>query len=98
MRFSFGFAIGAWWVAGCASVDHTELRPDQKVARLMMLEDERSLGFGEVLTRLDDSSPQIQRRAALALGRIGAPESLAPLVALLSDPDADMRSTAAFSL
>lgn len=98
MRFSFGFALGAWWVAGCASVDHTELRPDQKVARLMMLEDERSLGFGEVLTRLDDSSPQIQRRAALALGRIGAPESAAPLVALLSDPDADMRSTAAFSL
>jgi HEAT repeat protein len=98
MRSGFGILLSASLVTGCASLDYTELRPDQKFARLMMLEDQRSLGEGEVLTRLDDPSPRIRLRAAVALGRIGSPAGEAPLVALLSDSDPDMRASAAFSL
>ena len=98
MRPSFRFLITAWLVTGCASAERGPLSLNEKYARLMMLEDERSLGVGEVITRLDDRSSLIRRRATLALGRIGSPEGTLPLVALLSDPQAEIRSTAALSL
>ena len=98
MRYGFGFLLSASLASGCASLDYTELRPDQKFARLMMLEDERSLGAGEVVTRLSDPSPRIRLRANLALGRIGSPAGEPHLVAKLSDSDSDMRAVAAFCL
>src|SRR5262249_20223503 len=35
-----------------------------------------------------DSEARVRRRAALAIGRVGLPEGVAPLTATLSDPDA----------
>jgi HEAT repeat protein len=98
MRYGLGILLSASLASGCASLDYTELRPDQKFARLMMLEDERSLGAGEIVTRLSDPSPRIRLRATLALGRIGSTAGEPHLVATLSDPDSDMRAVAAFSL
>ena len=98
MKLASRLVVGAWLFTGCATADRTELSLNEKYARLMMLEDQRSLGAGEVLTRLGDPSPLIRRRAALAIGRIGFPEGASPLMELLSDPEADVRSTAALSL
>ncbi len=47
---------------------------------------------------LADSEGRIRRRAALAIGRVGLPEGVAPLAGLLSDPDAQVRQMAAFAL
>jgi len=87
-------------LSGCATPRPTyvELRLEQKLARLMKLEDERSLGEGEIVERLSDRAPRVRRRAALALGRIGEPETAAPLAALLRDPEPAVRAMAAFSL
>ncbi len=98
MELRFWLLFSALLAGGCASADRTQLRDIDKVARLMKLEDERSLGEGEILTRLSDPNPQIRRRAALALGRIGAPESVGWLVPVLSDPVPLVRAEAAFSL
>jgi cyclophilin family peptidyl-prolyl cis-trans isomerase/HEAT repeat protein len=45
-----------------------------------------------------DSEARVRRRAALALGRVGLPEGVAPLTATLTDPDPDVRAMAAFGL
>lgn len=98
MRLPYGILIAASVVSGCASAERGPLTLNEKYARLMMLEDQRSLGAGEVLSYLDDRSPLIRRRAILALGRIGSPESEPLLADLLSDPEPEIRSTAALSL
>ncbi|MGH9460048.1 MAG: HEAT repeat domain-containing protein [Vicinamibacteria bacterium] len=98
MRSALALLASACLITGCASADRGALTLNEKYARLMMLEDERSLGAGEILTRLDDPNSLIRRRATLALGRIGSPEAMLPLVALLSDSDAEIRSTAALAL
>ena len=45
-----------------------------------------------------DSEARIRRRAALAIGRVGLPAGVQPLVATLSDSDPDVREMAAFAL
>ena len=45
-----------------------------------------------------DSEARIRRRAALAIGRVGLPAGVQPLVATLSDIDPDVREMAAFGL
>ncbi len=47
---------------------------------------------------LSDSEARIRRRAALAIGRVGLPAGIQPLVARLSDTDPDVRAMAAFAL
>ncbi|HEY3885533.1 MAG TPA: HEAT repeat domain-containing protein, partial [Vicinamibacterales bacterium] len=47
---------------------------------------------------LKDSSAAIRRRAALAIGRVGLSEGVAPLEATLADANADVRQMAAFAL
>lgn len=85
-------------LGGCKTIEVAELHYDQKLARLIKLEDERSLGAGEILTRLSEPEPQMRRRAALALGRIGASGTAPRLADLLDDPDDTVRIAAAFSL
>jgi HEAT repeat protein/cyclophilin family peptidyl-prolyl cis-trans isomerase len=46
----------------------------------------------------DTTTPRIRRQAALAVGRVGLPEGVPPLVKLLADPDQEVRQTAAFAL
>ena len=47
---------------------------------------------------LSDSEGRVRRRAALAIGRVGLPDGVAPLAALLTDTDAQVRQMAAFAL
>ena len=85
-------------IGACKTIEIAELRHDEKLARLMKLEDERSLGAGELLSRFSEYEPQLRRRAALAAGRIGDSEAASPLAALLDDPEETVRITAAFAL
>jgi cyclophilin family peptidyl-prolyl cis-trans isomerase/HEAT repeat protein len=93
-------AASALLLTDCASAPvNVELSLDQKLARLLRLEDERSLGGGEIVSRLSDAAPRVRRQAALALARIADPSVAAPLGSvLLQDPDAAVRAMAAFAL
>ena len=52
----------------------------------------------DLLALLSDTEPQLRRRAALALGRIGLPEGVTPLLASLADPEVEVRQMSAFAL
>lgn len=53
----------------------------------------------DLLQLLDDRDARMRRRAALAVGRVGLPEGVAPLSKVLaSDADADVRAMAAFAI
>ena len=52
----------------------------------------------DVVRLLGDEEGRIRRRAALAVGRIGLPDGIAPLLQVLGDPDAEVRQMAAFGL
>ena len=52
----------------------------------------------DLLALLTDPEPQLRRRAALAIGRIGLPEGVAPLISSLADPEVEVRQMAAFAL
>jgi cyclophilin family peptidyl-prolyl cis-trans isomerase/HEAT repeat protein len=70
----------------------------EKMARILRLEDERSLGDGELDRYLADGDRGVRRRAALAAGRIGD-STLAPsLVTRLNDGEAEVRQMSAFAL
>lgn len=71
---------------------------EDSLARLMKLEDERSLGDGEVVGRLADAEPLLRARAALALARIGSADAALLLAPLLRDPSDYVRGTSAFGL
>jgi cyclophilin family peptidyl-prolyl cis-trans isomerase/HEAT repeat protein len=45
-----------------------------------------------------DSDARVRRRAALAIGRVGLPEGVQPLIGMLTDQDPDVRAMAAFGL
>ncbi len=96
----FGFSIAALVSLGCPKAPEQVEVPslEDNLARLMKLEDERSLGDGEVVARLGDPEPLARARAALALARIGSPDAPSLLTPLLDDPSAYVRRTAAFSL
>ncbi len=52
----------------------------------------------DLLRLITDSEARIRRRAALAIGRAGLPEGVAPLQTALADPDPEVREMAAFAL
>ncbi len=52
----------------------------------------------DLVELLADPSPRVRRRAALAIGRVGRPEGIAPLVASLGDAEAEVRQMSAFAL
>lgn len=47
---------------------------------------------------LTDAAPRIRRRAALAVGRVGSADGVAPLLSALDDPEPEVRQMAAFAL
>lgn len=87
------------FAGGCASTPATvEPTLEDKLARLMKLDDERSLGGGEVRERLSDPAGRARGRAALLLGRRGDPTAATSITPLLRDPIPYVRDMAAFSL
>ena len=84
---------------GCASAPAVvEPSFEDKQARTVKLEDERSLGGGELVSRLAEPEAVQRAHAALALGRIGLSETAPALTALLDDPADFVRARAAFAL
>lgn len=73
-----------------------------EVAEIAQLEYLRSTGGGRLQSLLSAGTPEVRRRAALALGRLPHPqfgsEVTDALVLALGDSDAKVRRTAAFSL
>ncbi len=68
------------------------------LARILVLEDSRSLGDGALQGFLQNEDPAVRRRAALAAGRIGDPLVVPRLVQRLRDGEAEVRRSAAFAL
>jgi cyclophilin family peptidyl-prolyl cis-trans isomerase/HEAT repeat protein len=52
----------------------------------------------DLVQLLNDGEARVRRRAALAIGRVGLAEGVAPLAQLLADPDIEVRQMAAFAL
>jgi HEAT repeat protein/cyclophilin family peptidyl-prolyl cis-trans isomerase len=52
----------------------------------------------DLVQLLTDPDARVRRRAALAVGRVGLAEGVAPLVPLLRDPEPEVRGMAAFAL
>ncbi len=104
MRVSWGVftsALSALVVAGCPEPKAPVGAPpstEEKLARAMKLEDERSEGDGELELLLQDMDGRVRARAALALGRLGSPGNEGLLAPLLADTSPYVRATAAFSL
>ena len=68
------------------------------LARILVLEDSRSLGDGSLQGFLQSEDPAIRRRAALAAGRIGDPLAVPRLIQRLKDQEPEVRRSAAFAL
>ena len=52
----------------------------------------------DLLVLLTDPEPQLRRRAALAIGRVGLQQGVEPLLAALGDPEVEVRQISAFAL
>ena len=52
----------------------------------------------DLVKLLADAEPRVRRRAALAVGRVGLPEGVQPLIGTLADADPEVRQMAAFAL
>lgn len=71
----------------------------ERLVRVVALEDARSFGDGWLFDRVFDPDHEVRRQAALALGRIGRPEAVAPLLQILAADEAGaVRAAAAFAL
>lgn len=80
---------------------------DQKMAAILQLEDRRALSdaiitppsISTMTALLADSEGRVRRRAALAAGRVGLAEAVAPLSGLVAnDAEPEVRAMAAFAL
>jgi cyclophilin family peptidyl-prolyl cis-trans isomerase/HEAT repeat protein len=82
---------------------------EQRLAEILQLEDARVLRLPDsgataaeagpdLVAFLEDARGRVRWRAALAIGRTGMSEGVAPLVATLRDPDPEVRAIAAFAL
>ena len=52
----------------------------------------------DLVVLLADPEPQLRRRAALAIGRVGLQEGVEPLIVALADPELEVRQMSAFAL
>jgi len=86
--------------AGAHGQDSVSFPLDQPFARILELEDRRSTGSGELAGFLSVSHPlPVRVRAALAVGRIGAPVTTPyDLTGALHDAAPELRRMAAFAL
>ena len=71
-----------------------EVRPASATAPALM----SAPAPADLVPLLTDREPRVRHRAALAIGRAGLAEGVAPLMRVLSDEDVDVREMAAFAL
>jgi cyclophilin family peptidyl-prolyl cis-trans isomerase/HEAT repeat protein len=69
-----------------------------KLARVLALEDRRTVGEGELEALLHDDDRGVRRRAALAAGRIADASMVPALLGLMDDGEPEIRQMAAFAL
>jgi cyclophilin family peptidyl-prolyl cis-trans isomerase/HEAT repeat protein len=69
-----------------------------RLARVLALEDARSLGGQEMEGYLRDPDRSVRRRAALAAGRIGEPAVVPVLIEMMNDQEPEVRQMSAFAL
>jgi cyclophilin family peptidyl-prolyl cis-trans isomerase/HEAT repeat protein len=65
---------------------------------ILTLQDQRSLGNGALMTYLANNNPQLRSRALIALANIQDTTTIPQVVALLNDPDGNVRGASAFAL
>ncbi len=70
----------------------------ETLARVLALEDARTLGQGELERALRSPDRSIRRRAALAAGRIADPSVSPTLIELMNDQEPEVRQMTAFAL
>ncbi len=70
---------------------------EERIAEIVHDEDRRVLS-DEIKGYLNDPSPEVRARAALAVGRIGGEKAAKLLFAMLSDESIDLATTAGFAL
>ena len=70
----------------------------EKLSRILLLEDTRSTGGGDIERYLRDPDRSVRRRAALAAGRLADRALVPTLVELMNDQEAEVRQMAAFAL
>lgn len=68
------------------------------IAELIRIEDRREYDAATLDRYHRAAHPELRRRAALAAGRIRAPQAVPALLVALGDPDAGVRAEAAFAL
>lgn len=76
----------------------SELSGSEILARLLVLEDSRTLGAGAIQGYLQHRDAGIRRRAAIAAGRIGDPLAVPRLIESLKDRETEVRRASAFAL
>jgi cyclophilin family peptidyl-prolyl cis-trans isomerase/HEAT repeat protein len=86
-------AVGVWFVWSTFKPKTRE----EKLAQIIFLENRRECSK-ELIGYLSDDSPETRARAALAVGRIGAPKTGEYLYQMLKDPSLDVAASAAFAL
>lgn len=83
----------------CAVVTGAAAQPIPEVQRqIWMLQDQRSLGDGKLVSFLASPEENVRSMAAMALANIQDSTTITALVPLLSDPAPNIRRTAAFAL
>ena len=70
----------------------------EKLSRILLLEDTRNPGGGDIERYLRDPDRSVRRRAALAAGRLASRALVPTLVELMNDQEAEVRQMAAFAL
>ena len=65
---------------------------------ILTLQDQRSLGDGKLLAYLNDANAQLRYRALIALANIQDTSTAGAVASGLNDPDAKVRTAAAFAL
>jgi cyclophilin family peptidyl-prolyl cis-trans isomerase/HEAT repeat protein len=94
-----GLALLALFVAAAYYLwtNLRELSIPERIAEVVHQEDRREIN-DYLREALDDPAFEVRTRAALAVGRIGGPESGALLMAKLADSSLDVASAAAFGI
>ncbi len=65
---------------------------------ILTLQDQRSLGDGKLLAYLSDANPHLRARALVALANIQDTSTAGVAASMLNDPDAKVRTAAAFAV